>query len=139
MKSPTSRHSSFSPGANTSPVISPQSGQSAPKWKAKLKERNRLSAPPLHSLECARSAIAEEDVNAEEKIIKDEYNPLFESMTQIEYNPQEDDLAAQVFGRESNFDAKVNRQSEPAMVAPNRRQVEKRTSGYDFDALLADM
>jgi hypothetical protein len=134
MKSPR-RHSSFSPPASCTPITSPQTAPSVPKWKATLKERNRLAAPPLVHMESPRP-IAGEDMSAEEKIIWEEYNPLFDSMTDIEYTPDEDDDAAQVFGRESNWDVKMKRKSAPASTL--RRHVEKQTSGYNFDELLGE-
>eukprot|EP00980_Cylindrotheca_fusiformis_P018401 scaffold6052_cov118-Cylindrotheca_fusiformis.AAC.14 len=149
-KSPR-RHSTMSPVINGSPVFSPpQSGNtSAPKWKAELKLRNRLSAPPLHMVEAARTVtlsegsnnLGDDDVNPEEKVLREEYNPLFENMAEIEYNPHEDDYAAQAFGRTSNLEVQMEHQSSglPAAPEPMLRQMEKRTSGYDFDALLADM
>jgi hypothetical protein len=100
-----------------------------------LKERNRLAAPPLHQFD-SNPSITGEDLDLEESILREEYSPLFESMASIEYTPDEDDDAAQVFGRPSNWDVKMKRKSSPPSTI--RRVMEKRTSGYNFDELCGE-
>jgi hypothetical protein len=106
-------------------ITSPQSAPTVPKWRAQLKEKNRLSAPPLHKLETAKP-IAEMSADKE---LNDTYNPLFDSMTSISYNPGEDNEAARLYGSMSSV------AKSPTPMTP---KMEKRTSGYNFDELIGN-
>lgn len=102
-----------------------------PKWKEQLKERNRLAAPPLHKFNSERSLTSKEDISAKEKELKDDYNPLFDSLTSIEYKDDEDDLAARMYG--ATLESVQKNSPNPYVTTEPE---DNSTSGYDFDALI---
>lgn len=104
-----------------------------PKWKEELKERNRLAAPPLHKFNSERSLTSKEDISAKEKELEDDYNPLFESLTSIEYKDDEDDLAARMYG--ATLESVQKNSPNPYVTTEPE---DNSTSGYDFDALIDD-
>ena len=92
-----------------------------------------MAAPPLHSFDSVRSLTRVEE-DREQKLLKEEHNPLFDSLTSIEYKPEEDELAAKMFG--TTLSSVKTSPKKPPSSRPGLG--EKQTSGYNFDALIGD-
>jgi hypothetical protein len=124
---PIQRRSHISAASPSSSMASPTNpmimspSQTPPKWMKFLAERNKLSIvePPLVEPEDEVDRLAD---------LMEEYSPLFENKTSIEFTPQ-DDGTAQYMYRDS------------WKVKEKKPQFPKRgegKSGYDFEALVGN-
>jgi hypothetical protein len=103
----------------TNPIMSPS--QTPPKWMKNLAERNRLSmVEPL--------LVEPEDKLAE---LMEEYSPLFETKTSIEFTPQDDNTAQYMYRDSLKLKANEKKTQFPAKRGEGK-------SGYDFDSLMGN-
>lgn len=114
-------------------VFPPPAKPGVPSWKTLVQKRNeQLSSPTLKDEQPVRRT-SNEEVDPREIALHDQLCPLFQKKPIIIYKPEEDDMAARMFGLADNREA-ARRHSE----MPHVELAKEGVSGYHFDELFRD-